>query len=795
LRSFLLVLFCAASVSSPAKAQEVAPAASPDAHEVEGVVRDSDGLPVPEARLVLHADAGEVESTDTDQQGRFRLPEVPSGVYSLDVEAPGFLPLRHALTISGDVRDLALKLEPVGGGAYRTLVQEQMAPLPAQDATTSSTVLRRDIEALPGGTSLSLNDVVATQQGITRDAFGSIHVRGNFAGLQLRIDGVQLPPAIQNRLQQLIEPQIVAEARVIVGGLPAEYGQNVAGVIDVLTRRPEGPFHGDAQLLYGTYQNVQGQANVAGTVGPVHLLVAGSLETTNRGLDPPAASPILHDSLQQGNVFLRADTDLSVHDRLELLGVYAQSHYQIPIDPTLLPLSQGPANAVRGTDRYGNSAPTFVPYDSNPTQLEQELFVALSWFHDFAPGAKLQVTPFFRSERSDLACDTANQLGPTADPGQTCSSVNNQVTQGGLQINQTLGLGPNEFKAGLLLDAQQSKISYSQYARNDADPSGAPSLAVSGTDDLQVWFGGIYLQDRVSLGKLTLLPGLRLDVQHASLQGTNASTTLWGPSIRLGAAYAFTERVVLHAFAGILWQPPAYGAPTAARALGLVPPGEPLTLDQKGETNYYAEIGIAARVVRQLTLSLTTWGRLSRYTLDDAEVGDTALTADYNYERGRAAGIELQAQLVAGKNLRGFANLTAQIAQGSGIASSQYLFTPEQLAYAGWQTVDNVQALTANFGLDLADNPGDTHLEVLVTCGSGLRTGPTNSASLPASAIVNATLRHRFSDVPLKPELAFDVFNLFDVIYAYRIATGGLAGSAYGSLRTFNVRLIVPFGS
>jgi hypothetical protein len=97
-------------------------------------------------------------------------------------------------------------------------------------------------------------------------------------------------------------------------------------------------------------------------------------------------------------------------------------------------------------------------------------------------------------------------------------------------------------------------------------------------------------------------------------------------------------------------------------------------------------------------------------------------------------------------------------------------------------------------GFDLADNPGNTHLEFLLSCGSGLRTGPTQQSTLPASAVVNMTLRHKFVEVPLKPEVAFDVYNLFDVIYAYRISTGSLAGTAYGSLRQFALRIIVPFG-
>jgi hypothetical protein len=273
-----------------------------------------------------------------------------------------------------------------------------------------------------------------------------------------------------------------------------------------------------------------------------------------------------------------------------------------------------------------------------------------------------------------------------------------------------------------------------------------------------------------------------------------ATGGLWGPSVRLGASYAVSPRLLVHAFAGYLWQPPTYDAPAAARVLGLVAPGQPIAADLFAEQDAYAEVGLGAELLRSLRVTATAWGRLSWHTLDDAEVGDTALTADYNYDRGRAAGLELGAVWTLLRRLHGFANATFELSQGTGIASASYLFTPAQRAYTGYQATDNAQRLTANTGVDLADLTGRTHLDALVTFGSGLRTGPTNGATLPAAVIVDVTLRHRF-ELPLRPELAVDVRNLFDVVYAYRIATGSLSGSAYGPLRTVDVRLILPFGT
>jgi hypothetical protein len=790
---------------APAPAAPVAPAptapaapASAATAEIEGQIVTRRGAPVAEAQLVLlrvepgHGETP-VESTDTDRAGRFRVPPVPLGAYVLDVRADGFDTLRYAFALTAPVGGLTLRLDPTTEDPTHLTFVYAPTALPGDDGTSTSTLSAKEIQSLPGGTTRSLNDVVATQPGITRDNYGAIHVRGNFAGLALRVDDIPLPPSVQDRLQQLLGSQVVEHAEVIVGGLPAEFGESVAGVVDIQTRRPGPKPDGELQLAYGTYSQIEGQAFGAGRFGPLSVVGAASLGTTERGLDPPAASPILHDRLQAGRAFVSADDRLSSTDHLRLLMAYGESHYQIPIDPTLLPLSAAPPGAMRAGDQYGNDPPDFVPYNANPTEDERDLFSALSWFHDFGSRATLQIAPFVRYERSSLSCDPADALGATADPGQTCSDVLHRVVQGGAVVNQTIGVGRHDIKAGLLFDDQRSTVGYAQYFRDDASPDGGadPTATLAGQDQVDVLLGAACVQDRIALGKWTVFPGARLDLLRASFDGI--TSTLVGPSLRLGVSYALSPALLLHAFVGYLWQPPTYDAPTAARILGVVPTGSPIPDDLRAELDGYAEIGLAAQLLPQLRVALTPWVRLSRHTIDDNEVGDTALTADYNYDHGRAAGLEVSAVWALWRRLHGFANATFEVSQGSGIASARYLFTPDQLAFTGYQSTDNAQKVSANAGLDLADQAGSTHLSGLVTFGSGLRTGPTNNATLPASTIVDLTLRHRF-DIPLRPEVAIDVRNLFDVVYAYRIATGSLAGTAYGSLREVGVRLMIPWG-
>jgi TonB dependent receptor len=116
-----------------------------------------------------------------------------------------------------------------------------------------------------------------------------------------------------------------------------------------------------------------------------------------------------------------------------------------------------------------------------------------------------------------------------------------------------------------------------------------------------------------------------------------------------------------------------------------------------------------------------------------------------------------------------------QIGQGQ-VDSVRYLFTPAQLPCTGRETLDHVQMGAANVALDLHDEARTSHLSARFSYGSGMRTGNDNTLTVPSHATVDLTLRHRF-DFAIRPEVALDVYNLFNEVYALRIANG-VGGSA-----------------
>jgi outer membrane receptor protein involved in Fe transport len=243
----------------------------------------------------------------------------------------------------------------------------------------------------------------------------------------------------------------------------------------------------------------------------------------------------------------------------------------------------------------------------------------------------------------------------------------------------------------------------------------------------------------------------------------------------------------------MLWQPPApLDAANAARALGVVPAAQTIAYDLKPETDAFSELGIAARVFDPLRVGAAAWGRYAWNQLDDTAIGSTSLVSNYNFERGRAGGLEASAELRVGPWLSGFANGTLGFAQGRGVASAKFLFTPEQLADPSWQTLDHAQTWTANAGATVRD--GRFVLTGVLQYGSGLRTGPDNGAHVPGHLRGDVTMAYTFAPRAYPIRVAVDVINIGDAHYAYRIANG-FVGSSYGAPRSVYLTLSLPLAA
>jgi hypothetical protein len=215
----------------------------------------------------------------------------------------------------------------------------------------------------------------------------------------------------------------------------------------------------------------------------------------------------------------------------------------------------------------------------------------------------------------------------------------------------------------------------------------------------------------------------------------------------------------------------------------------PITYDLKPETDAYSELGVSSRLVSELRGGLTAWGRYAWNQLDDTAIGSTSLLSNYNFSRGRAAGLEGSLDLRVGPWLSAFGNVSYGFAEGNGISSAKYLFTADELAATGWQTLDHAQTLTGNAGATVRD--GRYSITALAQYGSGLRTGPANDQHVPGHLVADLSQQYTFVTGGYPVRVGIDILNLFDAHYAFRIANG-FVGSSYGAPRTVFVTLSLP---
>jgi outer membrane cobalamin receptor len=767
---------------------------------IDGTIRDELGAPIAGARVRLLARGDRVvDEHMTDDGGHFAFEQVPFGQYMIAVTTKEGRKQSETIRVDpGDVTqaDLVVAQKTFGEEIVVTAPRPR-APEPAKTAASQSTLERHDIEQLPRGDTASVNEVLATQPGFVYDAFGSLFARGNHANIQYELDGVRLPDSVSGVFGGFLSPKFIENIEVITGGLGAEYGERLAAVVNLNSRRPSDQGEGALEMSYGSFGTLNPSGLFGKRVGNLSVLMGGSFRDSNRALDPQAISPVLHDRGDEERGFLRLDYELGDRDHVSAVGTFSRNFYRVPIDPTVKPVDPNQPDGGRFPDQFGNPPPPFFPRDTNSTETELDGFGLLSWRHDFDARTSVRVAGYYRHSYGFLFGDAPHALGPTQDPCSiddqgnascaTASDVTRRADHGGGNAEYLVRLGEDHvLRVGGGVDQLLGRDDFTFYTRSDVLQGPDPALTARGRDTSHATSGGAYVTDRATFGKFVVNAGLRFDFQKVSFIGTPDQATQTGFGPRLGIAYVFSPDTVIHAFGGLMWMPPpVLDTPAAARILGVVPADQPVVYDLVPERDRYAEIGIESRVIPALTLKLTAWGKLSNDQLDDVEVGSTNLISPYNFKQGRAGGIEAGVVGVVTSRFSLFGNVSLERAQGRGIATAKYLFSADDLANPGWQILDHVQTWTANAGGTL--RLGGAQASALMNYGSGLRTGPANDKTVPDHVRVDLTLGYDFKGVPGRPMIALDIVNLLDARYAYRISNG-FNGSHFAPERSAFVR-------
>lgn len=682
-------------------------------------------------------------------------------------------------------------LETVVVSAIR--LDQARAGIETQTGASMYTISSADIAAQPGGANVQLNQVLLQAPDVVQDSFGQLHVRGDHNDLQYRLNGIILPEGI-SVFGQTLDSRLIASLNLITGALPAEYGLDTAGIIDLTTQSGLLKPGGYVSMYGGSHSTIEPAAEVSGSTGSFSYFVSADMLRNDLGIESPdATSEPLHDHSTQGHAFGYFEDILDPDDRLSLILGTSDDEFQIPNQHGLQP---GLGLEVDGITDY-------LSDDLNENQHELTQYAILSWQHsagrlNFQNSLSARYTSlhFAPDWTADLLYNGIAQNAFKSDTALAWQS------DGSYELNDA-----HTMRAGLYLQHDSATSNTSSQVL-PIDAAGAQTSEVpltvidNGTQAQEI--ESAYLQDEwKALRSVTINYGLRFDHYNAYSSGSQVSP-------RLNAVWRATGNTTVHAGYSRYFTPPPFeliGSETFAKFAGTtaLPPGSN-TQDAPpiAERSDYYDIGVEHKLFeKSLTLGVDAYGETSQHLIDEGQFGAPIILTPFNYRYGRIGGIEFTSDYSI-RRFSAYGNLAFQSAKGKDVESSQFNFGQDDLAYIEdhYIHLDHEERVSASGGV--AYQWGKTRASVDAIFGTGLRQnlalpdGSTipNGDHTPSYTQVNLGLTHGF-DIgdPAGPlQLRFDIVNLFDKSYLIRSGSGiGVFAPQYGTRRGLFGGFTVPF--
>jgi hypothetical protein len=199
--------------------------AQPQGETLQGKVVDQLGGVIANAVVSLNG-YGVRSSARTDQQGVFSFPSVPSGKYTLNVMASGFVPYEDkTLYVTADIEPLIVELRVAGSSQEITVTTDLRMSIDADNSATMLVLRGKTLDALPEDPTA----LAAAMQLLTAKA-------GNPRGAQIIVNGFAagvLPPK-----------KSIREIRVNQNPFSAQYDQPGLGRVEILTKPGTDSFEG-----------------------------------------------------------------------------------------------------------------------------------------------------------------------------------------------------------------------------------------------------------------------------------------------------------------------------------------------------------------------------------------------------------------------------------------------------------------------------------------------------------------------------------------------------------------------
>ncbi len=675
--------------------------------------------------------------------------------------------------VSGDAAADTTTLKSVEVSAKLDQSRNQLSP---EIGASQYIIDQAAIEQMPLGVATPLNQVLLQAPGVVQDSYGQLHVRGDHADLQYRINGVIIPESISG-FGQSLDTAIIERVQLLTGALPAQYGYRTAGVVDITTESgahrhgdntSDEDFGGSVGITTGSFGTFNPEVTLHGSADRWSWFFTGDYLQNDVGIENPTSSyNAIHDHTNQAKTFGYLSYLLSDDARLSFMFGTTNNRFQIPNNP-----DQEPSYTLAGVDSFDSSK-------LDERQREITRFGVFALQGKFG-GSDYQISLGERYTSVNYQPDAVGDLIFNGVAG-TIARSNRADT---LQADFSTPFGDTHTIRYGLYASSEHPVSNSSSLVFPADGDGnqtgtTPITIVDNAAHIDAKTYGIYLQDQWNISdKLTMNYGLRADKVDAYVSEGQLSP-------RIGLVYQASDSTTLHAgYARYFTPPPAeLISPTdIAKFQGTT---NALPTDVNAETlserSHYFDVGVSQKLGDSLTLGLDAYYRKVHNLLDEGQFGAALIFSPFNYSQGRVRGVEFTSNYSNG-GFSAYFNLSTSRAMGKDVVTGQYNFEQDELDYIAthWVHLDHDQRLAGSGGVSYDWN--GTKLGADFLYGSGLRNDFANSAHLPSYWQLNLSASRDF-DLPQlgRTNVRLALINATDEVYQIRDGSGiGVGAPQFG---------------
>jgi hypothetical protein len=646
--------------------------------------------------------------------------------------------------------------------------REQIVP---SLGATRYTVGPDRLDSQAQGENSPFNQTILRFPGVAQDSFGQLHVRGEHANLQYRIDDVLLPESIPGFGQEL-QTRLADNISLITGSLPAQYGFRTTGVLDIHTKSGTVFTGNEASIQVGSFDTIMESFERGGVVGQLSYYITESYLHNGIGIENPtgSASPI-HDDTDQEKIFSYSSYIIDDTSRISLIIGANHSDFDIPNNP-----GQTPVFKV-GTRSNFNSAKL------DETQAETNSYDILT-YQKKAGDLSFQASIFSRYSSILFRPD---EVGDLIFNG-VASRLDRDILSNGFEFDASYKLNDQHtIRGGTIFNEQYATVNtVTLVFPVDAagNQTSTTPLHIVDNNNKYGYFYGFYLQDEWKpFEQLTINFGGRLDFENAFVNENQLSP-------RLNIVYKPWDLTTLHiGYARYFTPPPLEAVPqsTLAKFAGTtnapaINQDSPVT----AERAHYFDAGLTQKIMEGWTAGVDGFYKSSHSLLDEGQFGAALVESAFNYERGRQYGGEFTTNYDHGP-FSAYGNVGWIWARGISWSSAQFLFDPDEFKFVKnhWIFLDHDQRITASLGGSYTWQDWKAAFDILY--GSGLHRGFANTKTVPEYSTVNLSLQRNLKIPKIGLfKIRFDVVNLLDNVYELRDGSGiGVGAPQFGQRRGF----------